>query len=130
MPSKLLSMMGIAMKEVDCRSVSEGLWDLFKQQPELRGEPLAFSAPHEAAAVALLQALCQKRWEAWARSDDMTKATARALIMDFFAKIAFPRPGEFKGRHWRVEPGTPLDQALAVVAQELARSHPQQEKPH
>lgn len=118
------------MKEIDCTVVAEGLWALFKQHPELTAEPPALSAPHEAAAVALLQAVCQKRWEIWAGADDLAKATARALLMDFFTKIAFPRPGEFQGRRWRVQPSTPLDQALAVFAQELAASHPQQSKPH
>jgi hypothetical protein len=120
----------VTMIDVDCQAVSEGLWELFKQRPELRDGPLALSEPHEAEAVALLQALCQKRWAVWDGADDIVKGTARALTMDFFAKVAFPRQGEFQGRRWRVEHGTPLDHALAVVAQELAKSHPGQAKPH
>ncbi|MGE3348181.1 MAG: hypothetical protein AB7I35_12185 [Ramlibacter sp.] len=118
------------MKLIDCDKVAEGLFAFFGAHPELREGSLAASQAHEAEAIALLMAMTANRWAAWAQAHPDAQATARALLMTFFAKVTHPRPGEYLGTTWRVRRGTLQEQALDVLAQEIRKSHPQQARPH
>ena len=118
------------MKWIDCDKVAQGLFALFGEHPELRSGSLVADQAREAEAIALLLAITAKRWTAWVEADASVRATASALLMTFFAKVTLPRAGEYLGATWRVRPGTPIEQALDALVQEIRRSHPQQTRPH
>lgn len=117
------------MKIVGTDEVAEGLFESMKAHPQLRAE-VALSPEAEPASIALLLAAARGDWSAWDLANEVERGTACGLMLDFFAKVMHPRPGEMLGRRWQVMPGTLEEMAWQVVAAEIARSHPQQSAPH
>lgn len=115
--------------EVGCEQVAEALYELYKQYPELASAPLSIDAAHGEGAVSLLLALSRGDWTAWSEGAPGPKGTAAALLMDFLAKVMGEHPS-LRQRTWRVPAGNLPQQALSVIGQELARSHPRQAGAH
>lgn len=119
------------MTELNHSQVAEAMWELFKVRPELRSQqlPQALDEAIEAPAVALLLAVTKGGWTAWRAAPEPVRATAAALVMDFFMKLMGDHPS-VASRRWRVTTVPKDRQALEVIAQELAASHPGRTRPH
>ena len=118
------------MKEIGTDEVAEGLFELFKQRPELRLGDATMLEDQEAAAIALILSAVRGDWSGWTTAAPEAVATARGLTSDFFIKVMHPRPGEFLGKRWFVAPASLAEMALAVIGQEIEGSHPGQTRPH
>lgn len=119
------------MKTLDVDKAAAAFFELFKQHPELRQQPLPKTLDEalEPQAVALLNALARGDWSAWAAADDAVRSLASTLVLDLFAKLVMHSP-EFAKARWTVRSASKAKQALEVLAHEIARSHPQQTRPH
>lgn len=117
---------------LNANGATEALFELLKQKPWLNqpGIMTAKDASAEPEAVAFLLKLCRDDMVGWGTCSDSARRVVCSLLIDFVAKLQQPS-SSMRTLTWSVPAHLPAwRQALAVIEYEIARSHPQQTKPH
>jgi len=117
---------------LDANAVTEALFELLKCKSWINepGMMTASDAGAEPEAIAYLLNLCRGDLTGWGTCSHPARRVVRSLLIDFIAKLQHPG-SSVRTLTWSVPSQLPTwRRALAVVEQEIARSHPLQTKPH
>lgn len=120
------------MKSINADHAAESLLELFKAKPWL-GKPEVMTeddAHAEAEAIMFLQKLVIHGADSYGNTSEPAKRIVCSLLLDFMAKVMHPAHPLSK-KTWLVDSSEPMaEQALQIIAAEIADSHPQPQARH
>lgn len=120
------------MKTINADQAAELLLELFKAKPWLNkpGTMESDDFHKETEAILFLQRFTAKQVDSYSGINESAQRVVTSLLHDFMYKLMHPEHPLSK-KTWAIDDSQSMpDQALQVIAAEIAQSHPRKQDDH